>query len=219
MYNIYYLCGVEKYYVYIHYREKTKEPFYIGISNSVKYKRAYNMVIRSKEWKEISNEYGVYVFIFAENLSKKEALRIENELIIKFGRIDKDSGILCNKNDGGCGNFNPSEECRELKRIAFLGSKNPNYGKKMTQEQKEKISQTMLLKKIKRPMPKYQKEKISKANKGKIKNNKIVINYQTKEEFSSIKECALFYNISYDSCWRILNKGQIGLPIKYKNAN
>jgi hypothetical protein len=210
---------MKKYYVYIHFRATDKTPFYVGISNSVKYKRAYNMVVRSDEWKKISKKEGVIVFIHSDDLTKKDALAKETELIKKYGRIDKNTGTLCNKNDGGCGHFNPSKEYLIKRSDMFKGEKNPNYGKKMSKEQKIKISETMLSKKMKRPMPEYQKNKISESNKGKVKNAKEIINTQTNKVFSSIKECSQYYNVDYNLCWRILNKGQVGLPIKYKTTN
>lgn len=70
-----------------------------------------------------------------------------------------------------------SAETREKKRVASLGTNNPNYGVAMTNEQKQKISQTRKLRGVAvgdrnpnygKPRPEDVKEKLRKANLGKV---------------------------------------------------
>lgn len=64
------------YYVYIH-KTLNGTSFYIGKG---RLKRAWNKSRRSKEWEEVSSQ-GYLVEIYKENLSEKDALIIENDLI------------------------------------------------------------------------------------------------------------------------------------------
>lgn len=64
------------YYVYVH-KDNNGNIFYVGKGRN---KRAWSKTDRSKGWKEIS-DLGYSVEIHLSNLSEKEALLKENELI------------------------------------------------------------------------------------------------------------------------------------------
>jgi len=101
-------------YVYVHYRNDTGRPFYVGIGKKYKarintthlceYQRAYE-TDRSDLWTNIVNKHGYTVEIFMDHLTHKEAVEKEKELIRLYGRIDqRKDGILANHTDGGEGN-------------------------------------------------------------------------------------------------------------------
>lgn len=79
------------------------------------------------------------VEIVSEKLSELDALKLEGELIKKFGRKVDGSGILTNILEGGTEQY---------------GKNNPNYGNKWSDEQKEKLSK----KKIGKPGHKHTEE-------------------------------------------------------------
>jgi hypothetical protein len=83
------------YYVYLHIKEKTGEPFYVGKGKDG---RAYSKHNRSQYWKRIYNKYGFDVILLETNLSEKESLEKEIYWIKKIGREN-----LCNMTDGGEG--------------------------------------------------------------------------------------------------------------------
>ena len=92
-------------YVYIHKKADTKEIFYVGIGNQLKYKRAYELTKtrRSKEWTQVFEKHGVEVEIYADNLTRKQAIEIEISIIDKYGRIDLGTSIKVNMTKGGDG--------------------------------------------------------------------------------------------------------------------
>ena len=121
--------------VYRHIRLDTGYPFYIGIGNNIK--RAYSKYSRSNYWNYIVNKYGYEVEILFNDLSWEMAIQKEKEFIKLYGRMDNGGGILINFTDGGEGSLGviQSEESNE---------NNPMFGKKHTNETKEKIRQKRL---------------------------------------------------------------------------
>ena len=137
------LAGVDtsKYYVYHHYKLDTNELFYIGKGIG---ERAISAENRNLHWHHIVDKHKCKVVIIAENLTSDEALQLEIEEIGKYGRIDKNTGILVNMTDGGDGGRGLvyTEEMREYRRelmtgegnhqfgIKRFGNENPNFGNK-----------------------------------------------------------------------------------------
>ena len=93
---------MKKYYVYTHLNPKTKEVFYVGIGKD---NRAWNKWAgRNKFWDNYVNKYGFEVELIAENLTRKQAGKIEIELIAELGRRQIDEGgTLVNRSTGGDG--------------------------------------------------------------------------------------------------------------------
>jgi hypothetical protein len=77
--------NINNYCVYLHKKKNSPSVFYIG--SGVQGKRELNFCGRSKSWQTIKEKYGVDVEIYADNLTKSEARRLEQELI--------DSGKYC----------------------------------------------------------------------------------------------------------------------------
>tara|TARA_R110000782_G_scaffold62250_2_gene128055 strand:+ start:30 stop:650 length:621 start_codon:yes stop_codon:yes gene_type:complete len=84
--------------VYKHIRKDTNEVFYIGMGNDI---RPYKQYGRNKHWQHIVNSVGYDIEIIAEDLTKQEAIDLEIELILKYGRRDLGTGSLVNLTPGG----------------------------------------------------------------------------------------------------------------------
>ena len=128
-------------YVYKHIRKDKNEPFYIGIGCKSNYFRAHEGGNkRNVIWNKISNKTEWEVEIISEGLDKKSASLKEQELIKIYGRLDNNTGILSNMTDGGDGIWNckRSEKTRKILSQQKMGSKNPMYGKKQSQDFIEK---------------------------------------------------------------------------------
>ena len=124
-----------KYYTYAYLRED-RTPYYIGKG---KENRAY---VRNGRSIRPPKDKSRIIFL-KKNLTEAEAFRHEIYMITVFGRKDLETGILRNRTDGGEGasGLVISEETRKKLSELRVGEKNPNYGKEMSEEQKQKISE------------------------------------------------------------------------------
>ena len=87
-------------YVYRHYRNDTKEVFYVGIGISKdRYKSRRG---RNTYWKNIVNKYGYTYEIIADGITWSKACELEQLLIKEYGKKE-DGGKLVNMTDGGDG--------------------------------------------------------------------------------------------------------------------
>jgi len=136
-------------YVYSHYKKDSQEVFYIGISKSNKEKtRAFDQRKRSLFWKRTANKYGFYVIIVEENISWDQAKDLEKKLIKKYGRVNNNTGSLCNLTDGGegCLGFVITQEYRKKLsdskkgKGARFGKDNHFYGKNQSKKSRAKMS-------------------------------------------------------------------------------
>lgn len=153
-------------YVYKHTRNDTGEIFYIGIGTSDRFTSKSK---RNKYWFSIVNKCGYTATITHDNIVWEEACSIEKYLIAFYGRKNNKTGILANMTDGGEGvlgavvsaetrlkfsvlkkgnkNFLGKKHTEQHKinaSVGQLGSKNHRFGKKMTDEQRAKISATLM---------------------------------------------------------------------------
>lgn len=137
-----------KYCVYFHINPVKKEVFYVGIG---KCKRANDKGSRNRFWHNIVNKYGYNIVIIESDLTKEFAIEREQYYIKLFGRRDLGLGSLVNMTDGGEGNRNIvfSETTKKIWSEQRKGNKNPNYGKRLSEEHKEK----MRIAKIGHPAP------------------------------------------------------------------
>lgn len=187
-----------KYYLYRHIRTDKSEPFYIGIgikpSRYVtlrqEYKRAYEQSVtkRSEYWWNVFQQSNklIEVEIMFESETLGEIEKKEQEIIQLYGRKDLNQGVLVNLTDGGKGRIKVivkektktklsrtnkgrkhSEESRQ-KIIANHYSKNPNRVYNRTDEQKRRISQTLI-----------------------EKNERNIYCVETKQWYSSIRKASL----------------------------
>jgi hypothetical protein len=191
-------------YLYRHIRLDKNEPFYIGISSSNSYKRAYSIHKRNKHWNNIVSRTKYIVEIVFNDLTWEETCEKEKEFISLYGRKDLGTGILCNMTDGGEGTLGQiiSNEARVKRSVnakgrinsletrrkisaSKLGCYGPNTGKKMSVETKLKLSQSV------KYMPNIRKV--------------MVIDITTGIIFSSISDAAESYNLNPGSLHKWLN--------------
>ena len=171
------------YYVYQYLRSKDSEiasagtPYYIGKGSGA---RAWRKG-RSEKIQPPSDPSNVV--IVAENLTESQAFDLETLLITKWGRVDKGTGILRNRTDGGEGApgvLRTEERKRiisETQRNRVHKSPSPevirkrseaNKGKKRTEEFCKLMSEINKGKK-RGPIPDDIKQKISNSLSGKKK--------------------------------------------------
>jgi hypothetical protein len=137
----------EMYYTYAYLREDGT-PYYIGKGKG---DRAYR-----KDGKPCAIPKDKSKIIqLKKNLTEEEAFNHEIYMIAVFGRKDLGTGILLNKSDGGEGRsgYIPTEELKINQSKRMSGKNNPMYGKrgeecpwygrKHTEETKNKISKSL----------------------------------------------------------------------------
>jgi hypothetical protein len=126
--------------LYRHIRLDKNEPFYIGISTNNK--RAYDKVSRNKIWKDITSKTDYEVEIIYEHEDIYHIKQKEEEFIKLYGRINLNNGVLCNLTDGGENNSGRivTDEMKKYLSEINKGEKSVWYGKKHSQETKDKIS-------------------------------------------------------------------------------
>lgn len=166
---------VDRYYVYGYY-DLDGQPFYIGkgcgercyyhlYKSQNKKKGVYYNPRKSRKINLILKQVGSKNFIennikiLHSELSEKEALEKEAQLIKKYGRLDLKTGILTNLTDGGeycIGSLKKTQSHREKLSKALTGHKrsiescskqsdkikgsgNPMHNKKHSEEAKNKI--------------------------------------------------------------------------------
>lgn len=92
------ILAPDRFYVYVHSRLSTGEPFYVGKGNA---RRAFTIKSRSPHWKNIvAKDGGWYVSFIAERMDEDLAFLVEMEAIDKYRRLDVK---LVNLTDGGDG--------------------------------------------------------------------------------------------------------------------
>jgi hypothetical protein len=133
------------YYVYAYIRKSTSTPYYIGKGKG------------NRAWSK-DHTYGPpndneRIVILFSNLTESVALDIERRLIKLYGRIDNNSGILKNGNDGGFG----GDMSQNLKYIEGMKKRKSRKGIAITQSHRDNIGKAVsIAKKGKRP-PNYEK--------------------------------------------------------------
>jgi hypothetical protein len=213
--------------VYQHKNTLSGKVFYIGIGKTEK--RAYSKHSRGKFWKDYTSKYDYEVEITHRDIIWEEACSIEKYLISFYGRRDLGLGELVNQTDGGeGGNLNLSEEIKEKMKEPHRGDKNhmrrPEYsGENHHNKKLENRLKISLAKKGKPPWNKEKstsndiKKKISMSCKGReAPNKKQVINVNTGEVYSSVKEASLITGIiGISAVCRGERKHAKGIVFKY----
>jgi len=130
-----------EYYVYQLRNPVTDEVFYVGkgIKNRLYSHERYviNNNRRDKNpllFKTIQNILKggnrVHCLKIKENLTEQEAMIFEIEEILKYGRLNNHTGVLCNMTDGGGGmsGYKHKESTKQYMRQLHSGIRNPFYG-------------------------------------------------------------------------------------------
>lgn len=136
-------------YVYLHIREDTGMPFYVGIGCKKKYKRSFETSFskRNNIWINIFNKTSCISNVIYTDLTWGEACEIERTLISFWGRINNSTGILANMTDGGEGAAGVIFTKERIEKIsnALKGKSTSDVHKakcrqrRQTEETKEKI--------------------------------------------------------------------------------
>ena len=116
----------DRYYIYLHVKLCSGEPFYIGKGTLA---RAYRKVGRSLFWNKIANKHGFDVFILENNLTEQESFEREHYWINRIGRRDLNKGTLVNLTNGGEGASGcvQSEESKNKKSLSLKGIKRGSH--------------------------------------------------------------------------------------------
>ena len=115
-----------KYYVYEYLREDGT-PYYVGKGQGKRWRDPHSVAIPPKE----------RVKFVQENMLEQDAFRLEEELILKYGRKDLGTGILRNLTSGGEGQT-PGPEVRARLSAIKKGKKPNNYGKTVSYKKDRK---------------------------------------------------------------------------------
>jgi len=158
------------------------EVFYIGIGSSKK--RAYSKSCRNKHWIHTVNKYGYEVQILTNNIDIEFAREIEVNLISYYGRMDLKKGTLVNKTDGGEGfkNMSLDERLKRKERITEYNKTTKDYS--FTQNENYKLNM---------------------RNSCLGKNNKKIIDINTKQTFNSLREASELNKINYTLLSQMIN--------------
>lgn len=222
--------------LYRHIRLDRNEVFYIGIAKQKNRPYEYGNR-RSFFWNKIVSKTEYEVDILFENLSWTQAKEKEKEFIKIYGRKDLKNGTLVNMTDGGDGSLNPSLSTRlKLSDVSrnrvwsdksrsklsksksgvnhhmygLKGDKSPLYGKKHTEETKQKISKSRKGFIMDRDVV----NKIADKLRGRKRSphiglaviehhSKIVLDTQNGIYYKNAKEASEILNIKYSTlkCW------------------
>ncbi len=218
---------MNRFYVYTHSKLNTNEVFYIGKGSG---NRAWSKSGRNNYWHNITNKYNYKVKILIKNLSEDEALLYERlgQMDLKPKANIKKCGSK-GGNGGANKGLKWSEKAKKKHSLAMKnrdftpwnkgtkkliksnsgsftskntkGEKNPFYGKKHSQETKEKISNLNK----KRKGEKVTKKALENLRKGFLKTSKPFICLETNEKFYSLSKAAVKLKISKAGISLVLN--------------
>lgn len=200
-------------YVYRHIRKDKNQPFYIGIGSDDNYNRAHSKANRNKHWNNIVNKTNYTVQIIIDNITWEEACEKEIEFILLYGKISDGFGILCNITDGGGGILGYKHSVKTKIKISKsqIGELNHRYGKILTDEHRNKISESLKIisddirnrVSAYRTGKKHSYEARLKMSKSKIGFNnpksRPVLNIIDGVYYDCVKDAAYAYGIGYNS--------------------
>jgi hypothetical protein len=212
------------FYVYLLIDPKTNLPFYVGKGKGDRAKVHFrpsnlkqNTLKNNKIKSMLSENVEPIIQIIARNLTEQEAWSLEVSTIKKYGRIDLNSGILCNHTDGGDGPANRKAWNRgksfsiETRRKMSASRKNS----KITKEQMLKNINKMIALNTGRKRPEHSKFlKENNPNKNKVVNESplLWVNKKTGQQILGTR-----YDIfNIDPTVRII---ELGVAMKGKYAH
>lgn len=146
----------KKYYVYVYLDPRNQgnfvygefsfnyQPIYVGKGTRnrlnqhlINVSKNKNSLFYNKLRKILNDGFEPIKYKLIESLTENESLIHEKKLINLIGRIDIETGTLCNMTEGGETGYKRTEESRKKLSEAKKGEKNPMYGKTTTIKQKE----------------------------------------------------------------------------------
>ena len=123
-----------RFYTYVHLKETTGEPFYVGKGKD---DRAYEKRGRNRYWRNVVAKHGHTVQILRECDSEDEAFAYEVSLIAQYRSMGYP---LVNMTDGGDGLRNPSPETRARISEALKGHRPTPEARARNSEAQKKAS-------------------------------------------------------------------------------
>lgn len=207
----------------------TKEPRYVGMTErklSIRYSEHIQDIKKRNDYTQRWIRSLVTKGLKPEvNILEECGNSIELEMAeIRWIEYYRSIGIpLTNTTGGGKGYYKPSPELRERKSELSSGSSNPMYGRKHSEETKEKIREKALgrkqTKETRNKISAKQKgmkrseefckndsvQKLGSKNPNAIVTESLVQEIRNKSELYSIKELSKEYDISYMCCYKIVN--------------
>ena len=199
-------------YVYQHICIANNEVFYIGIGTRKNHGRAYDKYPyrRNSIWNRYVNKHGQFlVEILYENITRKDAVKIETKLIKKYGRICDKTGTLANillderYSFYGVLRKPHSLETKEKLRLS-------NIGKKLSIETKKKMSKVRTGKKFSKNVRLNIKNAVTRSIGKKVVCNDIIYN--------SITDAAKILNVKMENICKVCRGVRLhtkGLIFKY----
>ena len=156
---------MNNFYVYIHYRNDTDEPFYVGKGRG---KRTFvkGKSTRNSYWINIVNKADYTVKLFEENLTEEQAFELECKIIEELRMYGY---RLANLTDGGEGGsrFAPPPETRAKMRKAAIGNKH-SCGYNHTTEFREGVRKRLTGNKYKLGIPSHLRKAVICIESGEI---------------------------------------------------
>ncbi len=87
--------------VYIHRKKTNNHPFYVGMSTNSDRPYEYYSKHRTSLWNRTAKKYGVFTEVIEKDVSKDQALELEEFIVDLYGRRIVDGGMLVNIARGG----------------------------------------------------------------------------------------------------------------------
>ena len=130
------------------------------------------------------NKYGEsnFEFIVLEECSQEQLLKKEDEWIKARNSLDRNFGFNLKEAERP---IHSEETCKKIS-MSKIGEKNPMFGKKLSEEHRNKISKALLDAKIKRHFSAEARLKMSKAQTGKI------LSEETKRKIGEASKIRIF---------------------------
>lgn len=138
----------QKYYVYEYVDPTTNIPFYVGKGKDYRYTHHIknlndksNLHKTNKIKKILKEGKTPIIRLVKTGLTETESFEFEMELIQKYGRINLNNGCLTNLSNGGEGQSGwvPGDDYRNKMSQLTIGVNNGMFGKKHSDETKNKI--------------------------------------------------------------------------------
>jgi hypothetical protein len=149
---------MSEYYVYCYFDSRTDPPvpIYVGKGKGKRWKHHLkpscpNIILKSKI--DHMRELGLapIIEILSSGLTNEEAISVEANFILKYGRVNNGSGTLCNFTDGGFGTDGYKHRPDTIEK--FVGQRKgksqteaqyrANCSRKQSDESRAKISQSL----------------------------------------------------------------------------